>query len=227
MNSRTELMLGKEKVSNYINKHIAIFGVGGVGGYVLEAIVRSGFLNVTIVDFDKIDESNLNRQIISSNENIGQIKVDVALQRAKLINPNININAFNLFIDDNTINEIDFKQFDYVVDAIDTVTSKLLIIQKCKEFNVLVISSMGTGNKLDPSKLLITDITKTSVCPLAKIIRKKCRDLNIKHLTVLTSTEEPIKTNTRNPGSMIFVPASAGLLIASYILRSFIDEKNS
>ena len=220
-------MLGKEKVSNYINKHIAIFGVGGVGGYVLEAIVRSGFLNVTIVDFDKIDESNLNRQIISSNENIGQIKVDVALQRAKLINPNININAFNLFIDDNTINEIDFKQFDYVVDAIDTVTSKLLIIQKCKEFNVLVISSMGTGNKLDPSKLLITDITKTSVCPLAKIIRKKCRDLNIKHLTVLTSTEEPIKTNTRNPGSMIFVPASAGLLIASYILRSFIDEKNS
>ena len=220
-------MLGKEKVSNYINKHIAIFGVGGVGGYVLEAIVRSGFLNVTIIDFDKIDESNLNRQIISSNENIGQIKVDVALQRAKLINPNININAYNLFIDDNTINEIDFKQFDYVVDAIDTVTSKLLIIQKCKEFNVLVISSMGTGNKLDPSKLLITDITKTSVCPLAKIIRKKCRDLNIKHLTVLTSTEEPIKTNTRNPGSMIFVPASAGLLIASYILRSFIDEKNS
>ena len=139
----------------------------------------------------------------------------------------LNIIGYNIFIDDTNINKINFRDFDYVVDAIDTVSSKLLIIQKCEELNIPMISSMGTGNKLDPTKLLITDITKTTTCPLAKVIRKKCRELNIKHLTVLASTEEPIKTNTRNPGSMIFVPASAGLLIASYILRSYIDDEKT
>lgn len=227
MNSRTELMIGLNNINKYSKKHIAIFGVGGVGGYVLEGLVRSGFEKITIFDFDKIDSSNLNRQIISNINNIDKIKIDEAIKHALTINPNVNIMGYNMFIDETNINEINFRDFDYVVDAIDTVSSKLLIIQKCEELNIPMISSMGTGNKLDPTKLLITDITKTTTCPLAKVIRKKCRELNIKHLTVLASTEEPIKTNTRNPGSMIFVPASAGLLIASYILRSYIDDEKT
>ena len=227
MNSRTELMIGLNNINKYSKKHIAIFGVGGVGGYVLEGLVRSGFEKITIFDFDKIDSSNLNRQIISNINNIDKIKIDEAIKHTLTINPNVNILGYNMFIDETNINEINFNDFDYVVDAIDTVSSKLLIIQKCEELNIPLISSMGTGNKLDPTKLLITDITKTTTCPLAKVIRKKCRELNIKHLTVLASTEEPIKTNTRNPGSMIFVPASAGLLIASYILRSYIDDEKT
>lgn len=229
MNSRTILMLGEDKVLKYCHKRIAIFGVGGVGGYVLESLVRSGFLNIDIYDFDVIDESNLNRQVISNTLNIGKIKVDVAKERALQINPNLNINSYNMFVDSKNVNEIDFTRYDFVVDAIDTVDSKMLIIHKCQEHNIKIISSMGTGNKLDPTKLLITDITKTDYCPLAKVIRKKCREENIKHLTVLVSKEMPIKTNTRNPGSMIFVPASAGLLISSYILRTFIegDENES
>lgn len=227
MNSRTELMIGVNNINKYSKKHIAIFGVGGVGGYVLEGLVRSGFEKITIFDFDKVDLSNLNRQIISNINNINKIKIDEAIKHTLTINPNVNIMGYNMFIDEANINEINFNDFDYVVDAIDTVSSKLLIIQKCQELNIPMISSMGTGNKLDPTKLMITDITKTTICPLAKVIRKKCRELNIKHLTVLASSEEPIKTNTRNPGSMIFVPASAGLLIASYILRSYIDDEKT
>lgn len=227
MNSRTELMIGVNNINKYSKKHIAIFGVGGVGGYVLEGLVRSGFEKITIFDFDKVDLSNLNRQIISNINNIDKIKIDEAIKHTLTINPNVNIMGYNMFIDETNINEINFNDFDYVVDAIDTVSSKLLIIQKCQELNIPMISSMGTGNKLDPTKLMITDITKTTICPLAKVIRKKCRELNIKHLTVLASSEEPIKTNTRNPGSMIFVPASAGLLIASYILRSYIDDEKT
>lgn len=227
MNSRTELMIGANNINKYSKKHIAIFGVGGVGGYVLEGLVRSGFEKITIFDFDKVDLSNLNRQIISNINNIDKIKIDEAIKHTLTINPNVNIAGYNMFIDEANINEINFNDFDYVVDAIDTVSSKLLIIQKCQELNIPMISSMGTGNKLDPTKLMITDITKTTICPLAKVIRKKCRELNIKHLTVLASIEEPIKTNTRNPGSMIFVPASAGLLIASYILRSYIDDEKT
>ena len=227
MNSRTELMIGVNNINKYSKKHIAIFGVGGVGGYVLEGLVRSGFEKITIFDFDKVDLSNLNRQIISNINNIDKIKIDEAIKHTLTINPNVNIMGYNMFIDEANINEINFNDFDYVVDAIDTVSSKLLIIQKCQELNIPMISSMGTGNKLDPTKLMITDITKTTICPLAKVIRKKCRELNIKHLTVLASSEEPIKTNTRNPGSMIFVPASAGLLIASYILRSYIDDEKT
>ena len=224
MNSRTILMLKEETLKLYQDKRIAIFGVGGVGGYVLESLVRSGFLNIDIYDFDKVDISNLNRQIISTVNNIGEIKVDTAKQRALSINPDVLINAYNMYVDEETIKQIDFSKYDFVVDAIDTVNSKILLIKSCQEVNTPIISSMGTGNKLDPTKLMITDISKTSICPLAKIVRKKCRELNIKHLLVLTSTEEPIKTHTRNPGSMIFVPASAGLLIASHILRYFIGE---
>lgn len=226
MNSRTILMLQENTINLYQNKKIAIFGVGGVGGYVLEGLVRSGFLNIDIYDFDNIDISNLNRQIISNRLNIGKIKVEEAKKHAELINEDISINAYNMFIDETNIESIDFSKYDFVVDAIDTVSSKILLIKKCKDLNIPIICSMGTGNKLDPSKLMIADISKTSICPLAKIVRKKCRELNIKHLNVLTSIEEPIKTHTRNPGSMIFVPASAGLMIASHILRYFIGDND-
>ena len=185
-------------------------------------LARGGVGTITLVDNDTVSESNINRQLIALTSTIGQNKTDVMKERILEINPECDVTSIPCFYTKDK--EVCIDGFDYVVDAIDTVTSKLLIIKKCKELDIPVISSMGTGNKLDPSKLLITDITKTSICPLAKIVRKKCRDLGIKHLTVLTSTEEPIKTHTRNPGSMIFVPASAGLMIASYILKFFIGD---
>lgn len=227
MNQRTELLLTKEEINAYQTKSIALFGIGGVGGYVLEALVRSGFQNIYIYDFDKVDASNLNRQIISTIDSIGRHKVEVALERMKSINSNINLNINNLWIDKESINTIDFKKFDYVVDAIDFVEGKIEIIKKCFENNIKLISSMGTGNKLDPSKLYITDIQKTTICPLARVVRKKCKELGIKHLKVLASTENPRKPSENKVGSMIFVPASAGLLIASYILRDLIGEINN
>lgn len=227
MNQRTELLLTKEELDLYQSKVIAVFGIGGVGGYVLEALVRSGFENIYIYDFDQVDESNLNRQIISSIDMIGQQKVEVALKRMKSINPKVNLIINNLWIDKETINTIDFKKFDYVVDAIDFVEGKIEIIKKCFENNVKLISSMGTGNKLDPTKLCITDLQKTTICPLARVVRKKCKELGIKHFKVLASTEVPRKPSENKVGSMIFVPASAGLLIASYILRDLIGDLNN
>lgn len=227
MNERTKLLLSEEEINLYQSKNIAIFGVGGVGGYVLEALVRSGFNNIYIYDFDKIDESNLNRQIISTIDTIGKNKVEVALNRMKLINPNVNLIINNIWIDKNTIKEIDFNKFDYVVDAIDFVEGKVELIKKCHELNIKIISSMGTGNKLDPTKLYITDIQKTNICPLARVMRHKCKELGIKHLKVLASTENPRKSSSNKVGSMIFVPASAGLLIASYILRDLIGDLNN
>lgn len=226
MNQRTLILLNKTDLEKYQSKHIAIFGIGGVGGYVLEALVRSGFLNIDIYDFDKIDESNLNRQIISTTKTIGLNKTDVAFKRMKEINPDLNLNTFNLWINKESINMIDFKKYDYIVDAIDFVEGKIEIIKKCHDLNIKLISSMGTGNKLDPSKLYITDIQKTTTCPLARVIRRKCKELDIKHFKVLASTENPRKCTSDKVGSMIFVPASAGLLIASYILRDLIGEFN-
>ena len=224
MNQRTKLLLSEEEIIKYENKHIAIFGVGGVGGYVLESLVRSGFLNISIFDFDTVEESNLNRQIISNQNTVGQNKVLVAYERMKSINPNLNLITYNQWISNETIDSIDFGKFDYVVDAIDFVEGKLAIIKKCVENNIKIISSMGTGNKLDPTKLIITDIQKTTTCPLARVVRRKCKDLGIKHFKVLASTETPKAKTTDKVGSMIFVPASAGLLIGSYILRDLIGE---
>lgn len=223
MLSRIKLMVG-DKLDLLKDKSVAVFGVGGVGGYCVEALVRSGIENIDIYDFDTIDVSNINRQIISNCLNVGNNKVDEWVKRSKLINPNLKISGINMFLDSTNIDTIDFTKYDYVIDAIDTVTSKMLLIKKCQELNIKIISSMGTGNKLKPELLEITDISKTSVCPLARIIRKKCKEEKIKKLTVIYSKEEPKKTNTHKPGSTIFVPSVAGIMIAAHIFRDIIGE---
>jgi tRNA A37 threonylcarbamoyladenosine dehydratase len=214
----------QDKVDLLKDKTVAIFGVGGVGGYTLEALIRSGIDNIDIYDFDTIDISNINRQVIAVSETVGKSKVDEWVKRAKLINPKININGINMFVDSDSIESIDFSKYNYVVDAIDTVTSKMLLIKKCNELNIPIISSMGTGNKLHPEMLEITDIKKTTVCPLARVIRKKCKEEHIKSLTVIYSKEEPKKTNTHKPGSTIFVPSVAGIMIAGWIFRQIVGE---
>ena len=219
MLSRIRLML-QDKVGLLKDKHIAVFGLGGVGGYTLEALVRSGIENIDIYDFDQIDISNINRQIIANSESVGKNKVEEWVNRSKLINPNISINGFNMFIDSTNIDNIDFSKYDFVVDAIDTVTSKILLIKKCKETNVPIISSMGTGNKLQPELLQITDISKTSVCPLARTMRYELRKRGINHVDVLSSTENPVKTGNNPPASIAYVPSSAGILLINQVVQS-------
>ena len=201
-------------------------GVGGVGGYTLEALIRSGIDNIDIYDFDTIDISNINRQVIAVSETVGKSKVDEWVKRAKLINPKININGINMFVDSDSIESIDFSKYNYVVDAIDTVTSKMLLIKKCNELNIPIISSMGTGNKLHPEMLEITDISKTIVCPLARVIRRELRNKGINHLTVVYSKEEPQNIDgERTPASSTFVPISAGVLIASKVVQDILEIK--
>ena len=221
---RTSLLIGEENIQKLNNSNVIVFGVGGVGSYVVEALVRSGIGNLSIVDFDIVDETNINRQIIALHSTIGKKKVEVIKERIIDINPNINLEVFNTFISPDTINTFDFSKYDYVVDAIDNVTGKLLIIQKAIEANVPIICSLGTANKLDPSKLILTDISKTHTCPLAKVIRTKLRQFGINHLDVLFSSEEPIKTNSNTLGSMPYVPSVGGLLIASHIIKNLIKK---
>lgn len=239
--NRTEMLIGKESISKLHNSNIVVFGLGGVGSYVVEGLARSGIGNITLVDKDIVDITNINRQVIADTETIGKNKVDVEKSRICKINPSINILPIKEFLNkdniekimkkagnlvsDNLENSLDCtytnnnKRIDYVVDAIDTVSSKLEIIKYCYNNNIKIISCMGTGNKLDASKFEITDIYKTSVCPLAKVIRKELRKLNINHLKVLYSKEEPIKTNMSTPASISFVPSVAGLLIAGEVIR--------
>lgn len=221
---RTSLLIGEENIQKLNNSNVIVFGVGGVGSYVVEALVRSGIGNLSIVDFDIVDETNINRQIIALHSTIGKKKVEVTKERIIDINPNINLEVFNTFISPDTINTFDFSKYDYVVDAIDNVTGKLLIIQKAIEANVPIICSLGTANKLDPSKLILTDISKTHTCPLAKVVRTKLRQFGIYHLDVLFSDEEPIKTNSNTLGSMPYVPSVGGLLIASHIIKNLIKK---
>lgn len=223
--SRLELLTKEtEKISN---TNILIIGLGGVGGYAFEALVRSGVNNITIVDGDKIEGSNLNRQLLALTSTIGQDKTDVAHNRALLINPNINITKITKFLTVENINEIDFKKFDYVLDACDTVSIKKEIIRICIKNNIKFISCMGTGNKMNPSLLEVTDIRKTSYDPLARIIRKMVKDENIKaKIPVVCSKEVSIKTGSTVIGSNSFVPATAGLLMASFIINEVINEKD-
>lgn len=221
---RTSLLIGEENIQKLNNSNVIVFGVGGVGSYVVEALVRSGIGNLSIVDFDIVDETNINRQIIALHSTIGKKKVEVAKERIIDINPNINLEVFDTFVSPDTINTFDFSKYDYVVDAIDNVTGKLLIIQKAIEANVPIICSLGTANKLDPSKLILTDISKTHTCPLAKVVRTKLRQFGINHLDVLFSSEEPIKTNSNTLGSMPYVPSIGGLLIASHIIKNLIKK---
>ncbi|MGL4997448.1 tRNA threonylcarbamoyladenosine dehydratase [Cetobacterium sp.] len=233
---RTELLIGEEKLSKLKNSHILIFGVGGVGGFAVESLVRAGVGELTVVDFDTIDITNLNRQIIATQDTIGQDKVEVIKNRALSINPNIKINIYKekfskekkeLFFSND-------KKYTYIIDAIDLVTAKLDLITIAKELNIPIISSMGTGNKINPTMLDITDISKTSVCPLAKIMRKELKKRRIGKVKVLFSRELAMKPKIidgdrlkqNNVGSISFVPSVAGLIIASEVIKDITGLKN-
>ena len=224
--SRTETLIGTDAMKKLSAAKVAIFGIGGVGGYVLEALARSGVGSIDIFDPDKVSVSNINRQIIATESSIGQYKVDVAKERVISINPSINVTACKMFFDESTSEELDFSKYDLIIDAIDTVSSKIALIIKAEREGTKIISSMGTGNKLDPTRLEITDIYKTSVCPLARVMRTELRRRGVKHLKVLYSKEEPIKRviedgeSTRHaPASIAFVPAAAGLIIAAEAVK--------
>lgn len=222
MFSRLELLIGKENVEKLKNKHVIVFGAGGVGGYVIEALVRSGIGHISVVDNDKLSYSNLNRQIIALQNTIGKSKVEVIKERILSINPECQVHGIEMFYLPENADDIVLENYDYVVDAIDTITSKIELAKRCEEKNVKLISSMGTGNKLNPAMLEVSDIYKTSVCPLAKVMRRELKKRRIKRLKVVYSKELPIKTNERTPGSSAFVPSSAGLLIASEVIKDLL-----
>lgn len=232
--SRTELLIGKDGIIKLQKAKVAIFGIGGVGSYVVEGLVRAGVENFVLIDNDKVCLTNLNRQIIATTKTIGQYKVDVMKQRILEINPNAKVETYQEFYMPNSNSNIINESLTYVVDCVDTVTAKIEIIINSKKLNIPVISSMGTGNKLDPLKFEITDIYKTTICPLAKVMRKELRKRNIDSLKVLYSKEEPIRTEaieedeTLNngkkqvPGSISFVPSVAGLAIAGEVVKDII-----
>ena len=229
--SRTQLLLGKDGIEKLHNAHVAVFGVGGVGGYVVEALVRSGVGKIDIFDNDTVSLTNLNRQIIATHDTIGRYKVDVMKERALSINPEIEVNAYNCFYMPENADEYDLVKYSYIVDAIDTVTAKIELIVRADRAGVPIISSMGAGNKLDPSRFEVEDIYKTSVCPLARTMRRELKQRGIKKLKVVYSKEAPIKpvdlsdaeeapTGRRAvPGSIAFVPAAAGLVAAGEVIR--------
>ncbi len=231
---RTALLLGEDNILKLNNKTVAIFGVGGVGGYVCEALARSGVGHFVIVDNDNVSITNINRQIIALHNTIGRAKVDVMKERILEINPNAEVIAIKEFILPNNSSSFDFKSYDYVVDCVDTVTAKIEIVLKSIEGCTKVISSMGAGNKLDPQAFKVTDIYKTSVDPLARVLRYELRKRGVKKLKVVYSTEQPLKIDDSNidedkglrrtlPGSNAWVPASAGLLIASEVIKDLIE----
>lgn len=233
--SRTELVTGSEGLGILKNCRIAVFGLGGVGGNAAEALVRSGIGEMDIIDFDRVNYTNLNRQVISSLSTIGQYKTDAAEARFKSINPDIVIHKHTcMFLPENS-QDIPFDSFDYIIDAIDNVTAKVELIRMANAHHVPIICSMGCGNRMDPSKLMITDIYKTSGDPLARIIRQQCRKNHIKKLTVITSTEQPVKPSKEmiaamgQPGKKVlgstaFVPSVAGITAASYVTRQLIQK---
>ena len=228
---RTELLMGEEALEKLARSRVAVFGIGGVGGYVCEALVRSGIGAFELVDMDTVSISNLNRQIIALESTIGRYKAEVMKERMLDINPSVRVSVRNCFFLPENADTFDFTGYDYVVDAVDTVTAKIAIILKAKEAGVPVISSMGAGNKLDPGRFKVSDIYKTSVCPLAKIMRHEMKKRGIKELKVVYSDETPIKREKDDnacddgkrvkqiPGSCAFVPAAAGLVIAGEVVR--------
>ena len=246
--SRTELLIGKDGEEKLKSAKVAVFGVGGVGSFVVEGLVRAGVGNIVIIDDDKICLTNLNRQIMATRKTIGKYKVDIMKDRILEINPDANVETYKEFYMPDSDTNIITDDLSYVADCVDTVTAKIEIIMKCKEANVPVMSAMGTGNKLDPTRFEITDIYKTSICPLAKVMRKELRKRNVDSLKVIYSKEEPIipvseaesscKTNCicppgtkrkcsiRNqvPGSISFVPSVAGLMIAGEIIKDILKK---
>lgn len=219
--TRTELLIGKDAVEKLKHCHVAVFGVGGVGGFVVEALVRSGIQHIDIIDNDTVSLTNINRQIIATHSSIDKYKVDVMKERILDINPNAEVNAYRCFYLPETKNQFDFSKYDYVIDAVDTVTAKLQLIAQAKEAGTKIICCMGAGNKLDPTKFQIADISKTSVCPLARVMRQECKKRGLKDIKVLFSTEiasQP-KEKIDYPASIAFVPSVAGLIIAGEVIK--------
>lgn len=229
--SRTELLIGKDGVEKLANSKVAIFGIGGVGSFVVEALARAGIGNFVLVDNDEVDITNLNRQIIATHKTIGKPKVEIARERILDINPNANVEIYREFFMPESKGILD-NSIDYIVDAVDTVTAKIELAVRAEKMSIPIISSMGTGNKLDPTRFEVTDIYKTSVCPLAKVMRKELKQRDIKKLKVVYSKEEPIKplnsneiTNKKQvPGSISFVPSVAGLIVASEVIKDIIKK---
>lgn len=234
--SREELLIGKEAIEILKNSRVAVFGVGGVGGFVVEVLARCGVGTIDVIDNDVVDPSNINRQIIATVDTIGQEKVNVVEQRIKSINPNAVVNKHRCFFLPETAKDFDFTRFDYIVDAIDTVSGKIEIILQAKKAEVPVISCMGAGNKLDPTAFVVTDIYKTSVCPLARVMRQKLKKLGVQDLKVVYSTEKAMKPNYPPdmppqrkvaPGSVAFVPSVAGIIAGGEVIKDLIGYSNN
>ena len=228
---RSPFIIGEDGVEKLKHSHVAVFGVGGVGGYVVEALVRSGIGEITIVDNDTVSISNINRQIIATHDTVGQYKVDVMEKRINSINPHAIVHSHRCFFLPETADQFDLSSYDYVVDAIDTVAGKLSLVENAQAVGTPIMCSMGAGNKLDPTKFEVDDIYKTSICPLAKVMRYECKKRGIKELKVVYSKEIPITpvmqpsepTQRRSiPGSIAFVPSAAGLIIASTVVRDLL-----
>ncbi len=229
--SRAEALIGADNQEKLRNSKVIIFGIGGVGGYVLEALTRCGIGKIHIVDNDKVSLTNINRQIVALHSTIGEYKVDVAEKRMLDINPDVKIKKYKTFYLPENKNDFDFSQYNYIVDAIDTVKAKISIIEEASKNNIPIISAMGAGNKLDPTKFEVSDISKTSVCPLARVIRTELKKKNIKNVKVVYSKEEPAKygnnselTASGHPvaGSIAFCPSVMGLIMASVVIRDLI-----
>ena len=229
--SRLELLLGKEALDKLATKNVLVFGLGGVGGNVCDALVRSGIQNITIVDNDKVTLTNINRQLIANLNTISKYKTDVMEEHILSINKKVNVIKKNIFFLPENKEEIDFSKYDYVVDAIDTVAAKIEIIKICKSLQIPVISALGCGNKLDPTMLEVSDLAKTSYDPLAKVMRRELKKYNITHLKVIYSKEQPIELKgeiegendkKRIPGSCAFVPPVAGIIIASEVVKDLL-----
>lgn len=234
--SRTGLLLGDDALVTLQRSRVAVFGIGGVGGYTVEALARAGVGTIDVIDSDTVSISNLNRQLLATYDTVGMLKVEAAKARILSINPKAVVNTHPVFYTPETAQLLDFSQYDYIVDAIDTVTGKLCIIQNAMEAGVKVISCMGTGNKLDPTALQVADISKTTICPLARIMRKELRKRGINHLKVVYSTEEaltPVGAEEEAaaigkrtiPGSTAFVPGAAGLILAGEVIKDLVGIK--
>ena len=237
--SRTELLLGKGNMEKLQNSRVAVFGVGGVGGYVVEALTRTGIGAIDLIDNDTVSQSNLNRQIIATYDTIGKYKTEVMRDRILSINPECRVEVHNCFYLPETQSQFDFSKYDYVVDAIDTVTGKIALVMQAKEANTPIISSMGAGNKLNPAEFEVADIYQTAVCPLARVMRQELKKRGVKKLKVVYSKEKPIQpmreaqtteetetTGKPVPGSVAFVPSVAGLIIASEVDKDLLVTAN-
>ncbi len=230
MHTRTAGLIGEAAVARLQNAHVAVFGIGGVGGYAVEALVRAGVGALDLIDNDTVSESNLNRQIIALHSTVGQYKTEVAANRARDINPDVKITVHNTFFLPENADRFDFSQYDYVIDAIDTVAAKMELVRRANATRTPIISAMGTGNKLDPTAFRVSDIYKTEGCPLARTVRGLCRKEGIKHLKVVWSPEPPCGTtftegSRHAPASISFVPAAAGLVLAGAVIKDICGIK--